>query len=175
MAKSPEAELNKFDHASKAIRRMMPRLVATVVSRFKKELPAAGADLTNVEDMTLADHSATLIAEVSTILTGLQSDTGDAGSIRERERQREMLLADGRTVYSVLGELHGRQRRKLRWTEAAVRLEYEILLSELKKAASAGSLNGEEDHEICEQISRILADSRNCALRTFCTPAKAPH
>jgi hypothetical protein len=173
MAKAQKAEMNKFDQPSDAIRRSMPRLVATVVSRFKKELPAAGADLSHVEDMTLADHSSTLIAEVATILNSLKQSTTKRASIQERERQREMLLSDGRTIYSVLGELHGRQRRKLKWTEAAVRLEYDILLSELRKAANGGSLNGEEDREVGEEIAGILAESRSCALKTFCTPAKA--
>ena len=172
MAK-PKTELDKFDHAAKAISRSMPRLTATILSRFKKELPEAGADLAEVEDLTLADHSSTLIAEVATILNGMKANTTrKADTEKERERQREMLLSDGRTVYSVLGELHGRQRRKLKWTESAVRLEYSILTAELMNAAAKGSLNGEHDREVCDAITRILADSRDHALKTYCTPAK---
>jgi hypothetical protein len=168
-----KAELDQFDQAAKAIRRSMPRLTATILSRFKKELPEAGADLKNVEDLTLSDHSSTLIAEVATILNGMKSNTTrNADTERERERQREMVLSDGRTIYSVLGELHGRQRRNLKWTERAVRLEYSILTTELRAAAAKGSISGEDEREVSDAISRILTESRDHALKTFCTPAK---
>jgi hypothetical protein len=82
--------------------------------------------------------------------------------------------SDGRTIYSVLGELHGRQRRKLQWTDRALRLEYKILVSELVKAACKGSITGEEDEEVSAEINRILTESRNSALKAFRTPAKMP-
>ena len=165
--------LDKFEQASRAIRRGLPGLIAHIVARFKRELPPAGADLTDITEASLADHTVTLIAEVATILNSKRNSPKDhVGTPREKERQREMLLSDGRTIYSVLGELHGRQRRKFKWTEAALRLEYKILLAELSKAASKGSLTGEEDREISAEITRVLCDSRDHALKTYRTPAK---
>jgi hypothetical protein len=166
-------EPDKFEHASSAIRRSMPSIVAHVVSRFKRELPEAGAQLSSVAEATLADHTVTLIAEVATLLHSRRNiEKDDAGSPAETARQREMLLSDGRTIYSVLGELHGRQRRKLKWTDRALKLEYKILISEIEKTARKGSATGEDDTEVSAEINRILCASLDAALKTFRTPAK---
>jgi hypothetical protein len=170
---NPKTEPDKFEQAAKAIRRSLPELLATIVARFERELPDAGADIQSTTHETLADHTVTLIAEITTILTGMKTESASEESSPYLKRQREMLLADGSTVYSVLGELHGRQRRNFPWTEKALNLEYRILVEELCKTAQKGSLTGSEEPEVTAVIRRILVEARDHSLRTYCQPARA--
>ena len=64
-----------------------------------------------------------------------------------KDREESLLLTDGSHIQRLIAELHGRQRYRMGWTEAALHREYEILDDEVaslvkKHASPAGASAG---------------------------------
>jgi signal transduction histidine kinase len=71
----------------------------------------------------LADHVATLLADVFGALVALEESAG----------QPSMLVADGSDIQNLIAERHGAQRARLGWDEAAIRREHKILREEVDR------------------------------------------
>ena len=84
-------------------------------------------------DMDLQDHAATLVADVaqSMMVLGGSAETGPR------------LLRDGSRIQRLVAELHAEQRRRLGWSEAELRLDYEVLREEADRCVRAHVPPGE--------------------------------
>lgn len=150
--------------AGRAIRTNMPVIISAVVARFRRELPPLGAPgVDTMHDLVLADHTTTWISEVATELLVAGANVG----------RSDHLLSDGRQVYLLLAELHGRQRARHSWPEAALTHEYAILREEMARVIPAdGEHTGSGD--LFPTIDRITSESRQHALAALRRGRDAP-
>ena len=153
--------------AGRAIRSSMPVIISAVVARFRSELPPLGAPgIDTMHDLVLADHTTTWISEVATELLVAGANVG----------RGDHLLSDGRQVYLLLAELHGRQRARHDWPEAALAREYVILREEMARVVPAEGENAGHagSGELYPTIDRITSESHQYALAALRRGQDAP-
>jgi hypothetical protein len=115
--------------AGEALLREVGPTVHAFVLRARED-PSLG--LTDeLSDVDVADHLATLVTDVANSLSVMGGATGEPGD----------LLADGKRIQRLIGELHGAQRHRMGWTEAQLEREEDVV------------------REVCGQtLHRALAD-----------------
>jgi hypothetical protein len=153
----PTSSTDPVVAAGNAIQGQMPSLLSTIVARFRRELPPLGArGLDELSDPVLADHTITWIGEIATELI-------DHAAPREA---LDRLISDGRRIYVLIAELHGRQRARRQWTEQAISHEYAVLREELMHVLPA--VDGDKRApEAVDTIDRIVSESCRFAVETF--------
>ena len=153
-AHAPHASLTPVGHYLSGAAH---RVVRAAIERLRAEpgVPEA-RERTRSE---LEDHLGTMLADMAQVLVILEEDGADtAGTVQ-----------DAHDVQVLLAERHGRQRRRIGWTRAALEREYEILREEVEATLREGSANapGRPVDEGVEVVSRLLERARHASLRAF--------
>lgn len=107
----------------------------------------------------LADHAATLIADLAGALVAIEESCGEPTS----------LLADGADIQRVVAERHGTQRALMGWTSEAVAREYVILREEVERSIYR-CFHNEHSPRIAESvavITRLIEQAASVSLRAF--------
>ncbi len=115
----------------------------------------------------LEDHMATLVTDLAQVLVVLEEDGADAPGIAR----------DASDVQALLADRHARQRRRLRWTEAGLAREYEVLGQEVEESlrGAAGIATEAAIEEALVVVRRLLARITDRSLRAFReAPAEPP-
>jgi PAS domain S-box-containing protein len=106
----------------------------------------------------LEDHTTTLISNLTQSLVIIESEGG---------LQSEM-LKDGGEIQRVLADLHGRQRRRLGWTESDIRREYEILAGQILSLVARRVPDGAGDVDTAlEVLHRLLERAAETSVQAF--------
>jgi hypothetical protein len=113
-------------------------------------VPQAG----HVSGAELEDHVAPFLAEIAQALVIL----GESGGA-------PALLRDSSDIQRLIAELHGAQRARLGWTEAALRREFAILKEEVEAAVrrKLPATSGEADAGV-GLLARFLDHSEHISL-----------
>ena len=85
------------------------------------------------------------------------------------ESQRQ-LLRDGSEIQRLVGDLHGRQRAQLGWTEEALQREYEVLVAAVTGGLTAAAQEGGEDLDVeaaLRSLTRLIDRVRRVSLRAL--------
>jgi hypothetical protein len=108
-------------------------------------------------DVDLEDHAATLVADVaqSMVVLGGSAETGPR------------LLRDGSRIQRLVAELHAEQRRRLGWSEAELRRDFEVLREEVDRCVRARVPPGEGAEAAAAIAARLLQQSQRISLQAF--------
>ncbi|MCY7379488.1 MAG: PAS domain S-box protein [Gemmatimonadaceae bacterium] len=114
-------ELRGLCEVSEGLLAELQPLVRVVVGRIRSDpaLPMAAGLRTS----QVADHLATLLADIAGALLVLEEEAGELSP----------LLADAMEIQRLVAERHGAQRARLGWTESALRREMMIIREELER------------------------------------------
>ncbi|HKG91170.1 MAG TPA: ATP-binding protein, partial [Gemmatimonadaceae bacterium] len=77
------------------------------------------------------------------------------------------LLVDGSEIQRVIADRHGRQRRRLGWSEAQLAREYDHLREELSARVERSSAGPDDARLAVGVLARLLAHARDAAVRAF--------
>jgi len=145
----PDAAQSAVDAAAEAARRASPRafiterlqaslgdVVASTMSRLREDPAVPLARGTSQAE--LEDHIASFVADLAQAFAILD----------EAEADRVRLIRDGANIQRMISEQHGRQRRRMGWSEEALRREFEILGVEVEHAVRHAELPGAPATEI---------------------------
>ncbi len=86
---------------------------------------------------------------------------------QERGGAVSEVLHDGSRVQQVIAQLHGAQRRKLGWSEEALRRDLEILRETIEEEARKQSAGEESIEEALEVLARILQRGERTSRRAW--------
>jgi hypothetical protein len=116
--------------ARAAVGEVLVASLGEIVSAFADRLRADPAtpmarDATQSE---LEDHVASFLTDIATLFSILDDGGG----------RRTPLIADGTDIQRLISDKHGAQRRRLGWTDDAMRREFAILHDEVESALRAG-------------------------------------
>jgi hypothetical protein len=105
-------------------------VVASVTARLREDpaVPLANA----MPQAELEDHIASFLADLAQAFAILD----------EAEADRVRLIRDGNNIQRMISEQHGAQRRRIGWSEEALRREFEILVTEVEHAVRHSELPG---------------------------------
>lgn len=117
-----EPRVKGFAEVGEALLRETEPILDGFIARLRADGDIASAR--NLPFSQLADHVATLLADVFGALIALEESAG----------QPSQLVADGADIQKLIAERHGAQRARLGWTEAAIRREHAILRQEIAAA-----------------------------------------
>jgi hypothetical protein len=135
----------------------LERILHVFVARLRSDpaTPTAHA----MSEPELEDHLATFLADVAQTMGGMElSEGADAESLRA-----------GSAIQRTVAEWHGRQRRRLGWSEDEVRREFEILREELA-ATIRRRVQGEKPSEVeraVEAVGEFVEAARRVSLAGF--------
>ena len=135
----------------------LERILHAYVARLRSDpgTPTAHA----MSEAELEDHVATFLADVAQTMGGLElSDGADGESLRA-----------GASIQRTVAEWHGRQRRRLGWSEDEVRREFEILREELA-ATIRRRVRGEKRREVeraVDAVGEFVAAAERVSLAGF--------
>jgi signal transduction histidine kinase len=101
--------------AGEALLRELGVTVEEFVRRARADRSLALAD--ELSDVDVADHLATLVTDVANSLAVMGGASDEPGD----------LLADGKRIQRLIGELHGGQRHRMGWTEAQLIREVDVV------------------------------------------------
>ncbi|MEX2570256.1 MAG: ATP-binding protein [Gemmatimonadota bacterium] len=130
----------------------------TIVRDYRDRLRAdtALAMAAEIEDADLEDHAPALLADIAQNLLAMEK----SAEVPER------LLRDGGEIQRVIAELHGGQRVRLGWSEAAMRTELAILRQEVE-AGVRRRLSGSEFDRALALLTRFLDQAERASLAGF--------
>lgn len=97
-------------------------VLSTIMARIRSD-PNLGT-AAGLKDSQVADHLATLLADVAGALITIEQSTGPHSA----------LLADAIEIQRLVSERHGAQRARLGWTESDLRREFMIIREELERS-----------------------------------------
>jgi len=140
-----------------ALLREVETIVDTFVERQRAE-PVSDA-ARDLRFSQLADHAATLVADIAGALMVLEDSAGQPSSI----------LDDGADIRRLVAERHGQQRARLGWTEEELRREYALLREELLRACRR-CFPRDDDERVFEAtvvLGRLLEDAERWSLRAL--------
>ena len=165
-APDPEAETedeaharSRAGHAIESAGRELMCHVEEVVEAYARRLRADPAmpgarDATEVD---LQDHAATLVADVaqSMVVLGGTAETGPR------------LLRDGSRIQRLVAELHAEQRRRLGWSEAELKRDFEVLREEVDRCVRAQVAPGEGAEAAAAIAARLLQQTQRISCQAF--------
>ena len=132
-----------------------------VVRRFTEQLRVdpATPHARHRSRSELEDHVATLLTDLAQTLVMLEEDGQDAPATAR----------DGEDVQALLSRRHGRQRRRLGWTEEGMAREAEILRAEIETVLrdTAAVASGDAVDEALPIVHRLLERAFAESLRAF--------
>jgi len=107
-----------------------------------------------IDEAMLEDHQGIFLSDVGRSLVLL----GEEG--------QPAVLRDGSEIQRLISELHGAQRCRLRWAEAEIRREFQLLLEEV--VAELESVAAEPGgREAMELVGRLLDHAEHVSIRGF--------
>jgi PAS domain S-box-containing protein len=107
-------EIPRLSEVGHALARCADAIVEEVGDRLRSDPPTPGAE--NLDRAQLEDHTATFLVDIGLALVALDEGGGEPA-----------LIQDGTEIQRTISHLHGAQRARLAWPEAALRREFEIL------------------------------------------------
>jgi signal transduction histidine kinase len=132
------------------------------VRRIRADPQLSGAGGTDVD---LLDHAATLVADVAQSMVVLGGSAEDASR----------LLRDGSRIQRLVSELHGEQRRRLGWSEADLRRDFEILREEVEGAIRAAGPDRDSVDAAAAVAARLLRQGERVSVQAYrALPADEP-
>jgi PAS domain S-box-containing protein len=152
-----EAQPGLLEGVRAALLPDLERILHVFVARLRSDpaTPTAHA----MSEPELEDHLATFLADVAQTMGGMElSEGADAESLRA-----------GSAIQRTVAEWHGRQRRRLGWSEDEVRREFEILREELA-ATIRRRVQGEKPSEVeraVEAVGEFVEAARRVSLAGF--------
>jgi PAS domain S-box-containing protein len=135
----------------------LERILHVYVARLRSDpaTPTAHA----MSEAELEDHLATFLADVAQTLGAMElTDGADAEALRA-----------GAAIQRTVAEWHGRQRRRMGWSEEEVRREFEILQEELA-ATIRRRVRGEKRAEVeraVDAVGEFVEAARRVSLAGF--------
>jgi hypothetical protein len=134
------------------LREDVGHMVGRIAERLASDpAMAAARGLTQTE---LEDHYVTFLSDLFLAVMA-------AG---EGERARRQNLKDSAQIQGIIGELHGRQRRRLGWTLNQLEREYAMLHEEVQALVRR---RGSDDPPACATaaglVARLVAQARRCS------------
>ena len=137
-------------------------LLAAFVGRIRAEDLANAA--MRLRYSQLADHIATYIGDVGTVLVALEEARG----------QPSGLLADGTEIQRLLAERHGAQRARLGWTSDDLYREWQILDEEIERTLRrcATGVSAQTIEEALTIVRRLNDQAAELSRRAFTRTAR---
>jgi hypothetical protein len=131
------------DHIEGVIARYIAKMRADPEIPRARSLPSA----------VLEDHALSFLSDLFQSIVIIEKVDLEAW-------EESDLLKDGTRIQLLIADLHGRQRRRIGWTEAALRREYEILDNEVERLVKgrADDADGVRALEPTLDIVRKLLD-----------------
>jgi signal transduction histidine kinase len=165
-ATDPEAESedeahtrSRAGHAIEAAGHDLMCHVEEVVESYARRLRADAAmrNARDATDVDLQDHAATLVADVaqSMVVLGGTAETGPR------------LLRDGSRIQRLVAELHAEQRRRLGWSEAELRRDFEVLREEVDRCVRAQVAPGEGAEAAAAIAARLLQQTQRISCQAY--------
>lgn len=114
----------------------------------------------------LEDHAMSFLSDVFQTLVILEK-AKDMGAYEE-----SVLLEDGTEIQRLVSGLHGRQRQRLGWTEAALQREYQIFLEEVESHTRRHVADDQVLAWALEILIRQLERAREASLAGFSSAAR---
>ena len=144
------------------LRRHIEQLIARYSARLRSDplIPMAKA----LPAPLVEDHAMSFFSDVFQTLVILEK----AEKLQAREESE--LLVDGSQIQHLVAQLHGRQRHRLGWTEAALQREYQIIREEvasLVKHRAAGADGAERLDWALETLNRLIDVAHEVSLGAF--------
>ncbi|MEX2584334.1 MAG: ATP-binding protein [Gemmatimonadota bacterium] len=142
-----------------AVGRALAGNMESIVVSFRERLRELaivneGEDL---GDADLEDHASTLLADVAQNLIAMATS----------RRMPENLVRDGSQIQRVISELHGVQRARLGWSEAAIRQEFDVLREEIERAVDDGTSPGADIGDALGLLGRFLEQAERISIESF--------
>jgi hypothetical protein len=158
-AESPDtaARLQGLADVGASLLRELPALVDSFVDRLRAEPIVPGAE--SVRPTQLADHLASYIADLASMLT----------TIEEARGQPSRLLTDGAEIQSCVAERHGAQRARMGFSPNALEREWDILREEMDRVIRRAAKNVPDTviTEAMGVLERFLEQARDASSRTL--------
>ncbi|HEU4559272.1 MAG TPA: ATP-binding protein [Longimicrobium sp.] len=106
-------------------------------------------------DVDLLNHAGTLVTDVAQSMSVLGGSANDAPH----------LLRDGSRIQRLVAELHAEQRRRLGWSEAELRRDFEVLREEVEACVRTYLPTGEGAEAACAVVARLMRQSERIAVQ----------
>jgi len=139
-------------------------LTDRLVVRLREDPGIRGA--TEVSDVNLKDHGATFLSDVGQSMVVLAESGEDPTE----------LLRDGTRIQQLLAELHGAQRYRMGWSEAAIGREFELLGEEVRDAFAEETQkdsSGASLERAIDSLGRFLERAERVSRRSYQLAAAA--
>lgn len=140
----------------------LEELIARYVARLRADSAIPNAK--TLPRPLLEDHAMSFLGDLFQSIVVLER----AKELQDFEEAN--LLKDGSQIQRLIAELHGRQRHRLGWTEAAVHRDYEILDEEiaalLKRQASTSEPADEQDWAL-DHLKHVLNRAHEASIAAF--------
>jgi signal transduction histidine kinase len=164
---APRAEgpRRRSGEALVAAGRQLTGSVDEVAAAYVRRLRAdpAAPHAAEAGEVDLANHAATLVADVAQALLVLGAAGEDAPG----------LLRDGSRIQRLVAELHGEQRRRLGWSEDELRRDFAVLREEVEACVRA-HVRGEGADAAVATAGRLLRQGERISLHAFRVAAAQP-
>jgi signal transduction histidine kinase len=150
---------SRTGHVIEAAGRELTCHVDEVVECYARRLRADPAmpSARDAEEVDLEDHAATLVADVAQSMVVL------GGSAEAGPR----LLRDGSRIQRLVAELHAEQRRRLEWSEAELRRDFEVLREEVDRCVRGHVAPGEGAEAAAAIATRLLQQTQRIGMQAY--------
>ena len=135
-----------------------------MVARLREDPGIRGA--AEGSDVSLKDHSATLLSDVGQSMIVLAEPGEDPAEI----------LRDGTRIQQLISELHGAQRYRMGWSESALGREFELLGEEIRHAFAEEAKPDSSDESLKraqKSLGRFLERAERVSRRSYQLAAAA--
>ena len=146
-----EPVVQGLTEVGEALLREADAIVDELVARLRREPSMPGAH--SLRFTQLADHTATLIADLAETLVIIEDSRGEPSP----------MLADSAEIQRYVGDRHGAQRARLGWTVEALAREFEILREEIEHALHR-AFPGESAGRIGEALALVRRQLEQAAM-----------
>jgi PAS domain S-box-containing protein len=134
----------------------LERILHAYIARLRSDRRTPSAD--TLSEAELEDHLATFLSDLAATFGGMDPAGGTGESVR-----------DGTAIQRRVAERHGSQRRRLGWSEAEIRREFEILREEVV-AAVRRRVHGRRASDldpVLVAVADFISTAERVSLSTF--------
>jgi hypothetical protein len=155
-------------HIGEVLRHHIEEVIARYVARMRNDplIPLAKS----LPTAMLEDHAMSFLGDLFQSLIVVEK------SEVLNDREESNLLDDGSRIQFLIAELHGAQRHRVGWTEAALHREYDILKEEVGRQVKARAEDPEgaiDPDAALALLSRLLDRARNASVTAFGAAGKS--